>query len=213
MTWAIFADAHIQAVGEIIRSGNDRVTAVVGGALLDDTLRRTLSERFREDRDTTKKLLKVNGALGNAGPKIDLLYQLYAFERPVRNALHGVIQVRNAFAHTLDASFDSDLKEMRDALATLNLHDGLKVYPHFIHKESSDKPIEPIRGNREKFLVNLKLGLIALMKDRVSHKTWTNTALSESELDAKRTEIRQLEWQRDGHDGSAATYATTSRDA
>ena len=59
MTWAIFSDEHIQAIGEIIGAGSGRVTAIVGGAMLDDTLRRTLSERLRNDKDIANKLLRV----------------------------------------------------------------------------------------------------------------------------------------------------------
>ena len=66
MTWAIFSDEHVRGIGEIIRVGSPRVTAIVGGAMLDDTLRRTLSERLINDEDTAIKLLRVGGPLGKA---------------------------------------------------------------------------------------------------------------------------------------------------
>ena len=174
MTWAIFDDAHIKAIGEIIGSGSPRVTAIVGGALLDDTLRRTLSERFRNDNDITKKLLRVNGPLGNTVPKIDVLYQLGAIEKPVRNALYGLSTIRNVFAHNLSASFDLKTREMLGAIKLLTLHESRKVYPHQIYDGETKIPIETVANNRDKFLVNLRLCLIALMRDRVSHERWSN---------------------------------------
>lgn len=144
LTWAIFEDAHIKAIGEIIGSGSPRVTAIVGGALLDDTLRRTLSERFRNDNDITKKLLRVNGPLGNTVPKIDVLYQLSAIEKPVRNALYGLSTIRNVFAHNLSASFDLKTREMLGAITLLTLHESRKVYPHQIYDGETKIPIEVV---------------------------------------------------------------------
>lgn len=174
MTWAIFSDEHGRAIIEILESGSERVAAIVGGALLDRTLRRTLAERLRDDKDISSKLLKISGALGNAGPKIDLLYQLYAFEKSVRDALYGLSTVRNFFAHNLDASFDSHEKNISDAMKLLSLHENVKYYPHLIPHEDSVIEIEAITNNHVRFLVNLKLCLIALMRDRVSHDMYSN---------------------------------------
>jgi hypothetical protein len=182
MTWAIFDDSHLRAIAEIIHSGSERVTAIVGGALLDDTLRRTLAERLRDDRDITKKLLKVNGALGNTGPKIDLLYQLYAFGKPERNALYGLTEARNYFAHNLDASFNSTEQTMIDAITKMTLHDNRKFYPHHAFNQDSDHEIEPVTNNREIFEVNLKLCLLILMRDRMSHVLWSNMPVTEDQI-------------------------------
>lgn len=183
MTWAVFHnEAHYQAVGEILLSGSDRVTAIVGGSLLDEALHRTLSERFRDDKDTTKKLLKANGPLGNTGPKIDVLYQLYAFEKPVRNAMYGLSGVRNYFAHNLSTSFDSNAQEMVDRMKFLVLHEGLTVYPHRIYDGNTKEPIEDVDTNRDKFIVNLKLCLIALMRNRVRHETFSNNLLTKKAM-------------------------------
>jgi hypothetical protein len=86
MPWAVFNDDHTRAIEEMLTSGSDRVIAILGGAILDDTLRRTLVERFHNDEDITNKLLRINGALGNAEPKIDVLYLLSGFGKPMRNA-------------------------------------------------------------------------------------------------------------------------------
>ena len=56
MAWAIFRDAHRNAIIDIIHSGSDRVTVIVGGSFLDESLRKTVEERFRHDTDITNKL-------------------------------------------------------------------------------------------------------------------------------------------------------------
>jgi len=194
MTWAIFSDEHIRAIGEIIRDArSDRITAIVGGAMLDDTLRRTLSERLRNDRNIANQLFRVGGVLGNTGPKIDLLYMLGGFDKPTRKALHGLCEIRNFFAHRLDASFSTRSKKMVQAIKNLTLHRGKTYYPHAIYDEDSDVKIEDTETNRDRFIVNLKLCLIASMRDRVTHELWSNkpltkTALLENKREEKRKE-------------------------
>jgi hypothetical protein len=70
MPWAILADQETRdtdAVLEMISTQSPRVTAVVGGALLDEHISRTLTERLH-DSSLTPWLL--NGPLGNLKPKI-----------------------------------------------------------------------------------------------------------------------------------------------
>lgn len=187
MTWATHSEDHYKAIAEILMSGSDTAVAIIGGSYLDDTLRRTLSERLRDDKDIRRKLLKPSGSLGNSGPKIDALYMLYAFERDVRNAMYGVCDIRNFFAHNLGASFDSDHKTVVGAFKNLTLHEGKKHYPHHIHGEKSDVEIEEITSRKTLFIVNLKLCLIALMNNRVSHHLWTTKRKTIKELrDQKR---------------------------
>jgi len=190
MTWAVYNEKQRKAVEEIVKTGSDRIIAIVGGALLDDTLRWTICERLKNDADTANKLFRVNGALGNADPKVDLLWLLNGVERTVRNTLYRLIAVRNGFAHALDASFDSPNPKMADGLALLKLQEGKKYYPHHLYNQDSKNEIETVKSNRDRFVVNLKLCLIALMRDRVSHEAWSHTPLSEDDL------RKQMEQQR-----------------
>jgi hypothetical protein len=49
----------------------------------------------------------------------------------------------------------------------LTMHAGRPVYPHHLYSSrDSAVEIEPINGSRDQFIVNLKLGLLALMRDR-----------------------------------------------
>lgn len=183
MTWAIFPDdAHLQAVLELIRTGSERVKAVVGGALLDQAVTRTLCERLRDDSVVVNNILGVDRPLGGLGAKIDNLYLLYAIDKQTRDALKGIVGVRNFFSHHLDASFDSLEKEFLKAMGRLTLHEGRTYYPHHLYGPDSSNEIEPVTNKRTQFVVNLKLGLIALMRDRVGHETYTNRPLTEEEV-------------------------------
>lgn len=196
MTWAIFPkDSHYRAVGELLSTPSERVIAVVGGTLLDEAVTRTLSERFRDDDGIVTRLLDFERPLANLGPKIDTLYLLYAFDQQTREALKGLVNVRNFFAHNLDASFDSLDKKFLKAIGRLILHEGRTHYPHHLYGPDSKHAIEPIINKRTQFVVNLKLGLIVLMRDRLSHETYTNQPLTEEQLHEKYGERRETEEQ------------------
>ncbi len=175
MVWAILGEDQTNAIQEITASDSDRIVAVVGGAILDHTLRKTLEDRFRNNKDKNNKLFKPNGPLGNLGPKIDLAFQLYVFEKHVRESLYGLAEVRNYFAHHLNASFGSPDKPLSDSLAKLTLHKNRSHYPHPNTRTDSEFEIEPTANNRDVFIVNLKVGLIFLMADRLNHVLFTNS--------------------------------------
>jgi hypothetical protein len=177
MVWALLDADQANAVQEIIKSGSERIMAVVGGAILDESLRRTLEERLRKDSKQSDFLFDVGGPIGNLRPKICLAYQLYAIEKPTRKACEGIAEIRNFFAHNLVASFDSTDKAMTTALTKLTLHDGRTHYPFHQAERDSEYPIEPVRNQRERFIVNLKLVLVMLMRDRSRHVTWSNHRL------------------------------------
>jgi len=108
MTWAIFPDEKdTRAVIELLTTGSERVMAVVGGALLEEAIDRTLRERLLKIPRLVDNLLEVDRPLGNMGPKIDLLRLLGAFDDKAHLAMKGIAGVRNFFAHHLDASLES----------------------------------------------------------------------------------------------------------
>ncbi len=194
MTWAIFpGDKHLQAVLELVRTGSERVKAVVGGALLDEAVTRTLRERLRNDEDTVNYILGFDRPLGTLNSKIEVLYLLYAIDQQTRDGLKGIAGVRNFFAHHLDASFDSLDKKFLKAMTRLTLHENRTYYPHHLYGPDSENEIEPITNKRIQFVVNLKLGLITLMRDRLSHETHTNQPLTDEELREKYQNRREAE--------------------
>jgi hypothetical protein len=81
--------------------------------------------------------------MGNTGPKIDLGYQLYMFEKPARNTMHGMIEIRNLFAHRLDMTFDDNGEKLKQAAAKLTFHEGRTHYPTPFENLDSVYELEP----------------------------------------------------------------------
>jgi hypothetical protein len=188
MTWAIFpGDKHVKGVLELLNAnlqshGSERIIAVVGGALLEEAVDITLRERLLDEKGLVDNLLGVERPLGALGPKIDLLRLLGAFDENTRLALKGIAGVRNFFAHHLDASFDSLNGEFSKAMGRLTLHQNRTNYPHHLFGPDSTIPVEPVNSKQEQFVVNLKIALIMLMRDRIGHKPHTNFPLSKEQL-------------------------------
>jgi hypothetical protein len=188
MTWAIFeGDKYTRAVVELITAamqpnGSDRIVAIVGGSLLEASVNFTIRERFLNERGLVDNLLSVDRALGNMGPQIDVLRLLDAYDENTRKALKGLAGVRNFFAHHVDASFDSLNPEFFKAMSRLTLHEKRTHYPHHLWGPDSATPIEPVNSRRDQFIVNLKLGLIALMRARVAREAYTGRLRTEEEL-------------------------------
>ena len=164
----------------------------------EDTVERTLAERLRDAPDVIKNLLKPDKPLGNIAPQIDLLHLLYAFDDTTRVALKGIAAVRNFFAHNLNATFDSEDTGFEKSLQRLVLHRNRTHYPNPRLGGDSDQPIEAIDGRRTLFLVNLKLGLLELMRDRVSHRLHTNEMLTPEEIRSQFPEGRAGRAKREG---------------
>jgi DNA-binding MltR family transcriptional regulator len=183
MTWAIFPDDKYKtALIELLTASSERATAVVGGALLEEAIDRTLRERLLDIPVCVDSLLEVDRPLGNMSPKIDLLHLLGAFDETARVAMKGIAGVRNFFAHHLDASFGSLDRQFTRPMQRLTLHESRTYYPHHLFGPDSNVAIEPVNSKREQFIVNLKLALIILMRDRISHHPYTNRPRSEEEL-------------------------------
>jgi hypothetical protein len=71
------------------------------------------------------------------------------------------------------------------AMKRLTLHQGKIYYPHHLYGGDGAETLEAANNNRTQFIINLRLGLIALMRDRVSHKVYTNEAMTEDEIKAQ----------------------------
>ena len=103
MVWAILNQAQNAALKEIVDIQSDRVAAILGAAMLDDSLTHVLEYRLRKST-MTKQLFDQNKALFSAAPKIDLAYLLYVIEKPMMQAMHGISDIRNMCAHDLSES-------------------------------------------------------------------------------------------------------------
>jgi hypothetical protein len=209
MTWAIFPnDQHVRALREVMSNPSDRIIAVVGGAFLEVAVTRTLEERLCNLPDVLKKLFGSERALEGIAPKIDLLCLLGAFDEPTSIAMKAIPRVRNVFAHDLDASFDSPSSRLDRAMDRLTLHNHRTHYPHHLYGPDSKHVIEPTDSNRDRFIVNLKLALLILMRDRCSHETYTNQPFTQEQLREKFQQRRDAEERRESQAGDAAQRLT-----
>ena len=175
MVWSIQNQQQDKAIYEITEAQSPRVVAVVGGALIDQSLRNALEYRMRPDKDTRKKLFRENGPLGGMQNKIDLGYLLYMYDEQMQATFTGISEIRNLFAHHLDMTFEGTDQRMGQAVQKLTLHEGRTKYPSPIWDGDTEHEIEIIGENRTRFLVNLKLCLIQLGKDLLRHEPHCNT--------------------------------------
>src|SRR5258708_24038186 len=100
MIWAILNQDHNDALKEIVDTQSDRVSAILGAAMLDDSLRHAMEHRFRKST-LNERIFGVSGTLGNTAAKIELAYLLYMVEKPMLIAMEGISEIRNLFAHSL----------------------------------------------------------------------------------------------------------------
>jgi len=178
MAWPVLNPDQGAALQELLQGDpSDRIVAIVGGAILDNSLMHALSLRLRANTNTKIKILKVGGALGNLGPKIDMGYLLYMIDKQIREAMYSIEFVRNSFAHNLAVSFTSSDDKLKKAMKSLTLHQDRSHYMNpFTGKDSqeADMEIGPVNSPRERFLVNLKICLLHLMRDQRMHRPWSN---------------------------------------
>lgn len=190
MAWAIGNPQQDAALKELLEQrSSDRVVAIIGAAICEDALKNALVSRLRDTAghkvNINDKLFRIGGPLGNLVPKIDLAYQLYVFEKPMRNAMYGIAEIRNLFAHQLDMNFESTDVRMTSAAGKLTLHQGRTHYPNPIAQIDMDSPVEPVNSTKDKFIVNLKLCLLWLMDDDGRHGAWCNIPINWAPMDWK----------------------------
>jgi hypothetical protein len=183
MVWAVLNADQNAALIEIQHSNSDRITAVLGAAILDDSLQRAMEYRLRAKdgkTDMNEKLFRITWPLGNLGPKIDLAYQLYMFDKPIRNAMYGISEIRNLFAHNLAMSFSSEDDRMKTAFGKMRAHDTMKKYPvpaippDDVIFKTPIYDVEKVTDRRSHFTVELKLSLMWLMGDYQRHAPYSN---------------------------------------
>src|SRR5580704_5766301 len=106
MAWSILTLDQQSAIAELEFSKSERVAALVGCAMLDQSLRLCIECRLRADKDTKRKIFAANGTLGDTGRKIDIAYMLSIIEKDIHRALSGIAEIRNLFAHNLSMRLD-----------------------------------------------------------------------------------------------------------
>lgn len=176
MTWLALGPQHGKAIEELVHSDSQRIVAVVGGALLDNNLRAAIESRMRPDKDRRRRLFGPNGPMGTQN-KATLAYLLGMYDENCLKAIEAIYDIRNLFAHNLEMTFNfiGDTR-MSDAFSKLTLHQMFTHYPHpFIRAAgATSEQLEEITDLKTQFIVNLKLVLVILFKDKERHLEGSN---------------------------------------
>jgi hypothetical protein len=100
--------------------GLHRVTAVVGGAFVEEHLTHVLKSRMVKDEKVTNEMLVPGRTFGDFGAKVDLGYLIGIYSKRAHKELTTIRRIRNDFAHQLELnSFDRD--DIRDRCQNLTL--------------------------------------------------------------------------------------------
>jgi hypothetical protein len=84
---------------------NERAMAIVGAAFLDTILEHMLTAYLVDDEKEVKRLLNHQQPLGTLGARTTMCYCLGLIPKIIRDDLRTVGNIRNRFAHDLNASF------------------------------------------------------------------------------------------------------------
>src|SRR4051794_19178030 len=93
------SDDELDASLAEITSGSDRVAAVMGGALVQNTLMGALVLCLEDTSDLAKLFDSVRGPLNGFYGQIVMAKALGLLDENVADALHTVRSIRNQFAH------------------------------------------------------------------------------------------------------------------
>jgi hypothetical protein len=173
MIWTVQNTHQVQAIGEI-EHGSDRVIGIVAGAMVEQRLEISLKWRLRPHQYTQKELFKPTGSLGPFKNKIHIGFLLYMYDKPMWLALTGIADIRNKFAHRLEQTFAGGDDEFKAAIGHLTLHEGVKFYPNPFTPSDTQERLKKPKTNKQIFLTNVKLALIALMRDMQAHDPQSN---------------------------------------
>lgn len=126
----------------------DRLTAIVGGAIVETALSAGLGRITRTDLDPKEKLELTNslfkmegGILASMASRIQIAYAFGIIGPITRRDLINIGKIRNAFAHSI-AEIHFDTPSVRDLCGELKL----PTYEHFR---------EPPRNAREAFVTTV----------------------------------------------------------
>jgi hypothetical protein len=117
------SDDELDATLAEIQEGSDRVAAVMGAALVQNTLMGALIQCLEDDGDVAKVFDSLRGPLNTFYSQIVMGKALGLFDEAIADALHTVRSIRNHFAHaaiTLTFENDPEIAKKCRALAWLD---------------------------------------------------------------------------------------------
>lgn len=101
------SDGDLDAALAEIQAGSDRVAAIIGCAIVENTLVGAILATLRSEADAAKLFDDVRGPFNTFYSQIVAGEAIGLFEASIADALHTVRQIRNRFAHdVLSLKFD-----------------------------------------------------------------------------------------------------------
>lgn len=174
--WTVRSERQFEALTEIRHTKSERVVAIVGGALVDDSLLITLTGRLRNDQKAIAEYFDPEKPAGSFNARNRLAYLLGVYHTEVYQAVSGIATVRNHFAHKLDASFVDPGKDISKAWGRLSLHVGMQFYPSTPAVKKQEK-IGKLASKRDIYLAHVRIIIGLLMQDAYEHFTYSNAPL------------------------------------
>jgi hypothetical protein len=116
--WAVRGDEHVAAAGRIheeTERGSDRAVAILVGSLIETYLADHIKLHIVDPKGSIwKDRGRPSGPFGSFAVKIDLAYMLGLITAEARSDLINIKEIRNYFAHDLNArGFADDLPKAR----------------------------------------------------------------------------------------------------
>lgn len=102
------AQMDFHSLFNLAGDANERAIVIIGASFIDTLLEHVLTSFFVRDAKAVRSLLRVDGPLGTYSSRTTTAYCLGLIGKIVRDDLRTVGRIRNKFAHSLDAAFDSD---------------------------------------------------------------------------------------------------------
>ncbi|HVQ37901.1 MAG TPA: MltR family transcriptional regulator [Pyrinomonadaceae bacterium] len=116
---ALMKSKDFQGFLEEFQKENDRSTAIIGAAFLDEHLKQLLTNFFVADAKEVAHLLSTESPLGSFGARIRAVYCLGLISREYFESLKIIKGIRNDFAHQLhgltfdDKNISNECKKLK----------------------------------------------------------------------------------------------------
>jgi hypothetical protein len=143
-----------------IEKTNDRVTAIVGAALVEDRLETAIKVLLHEHDKLTPRMFSGTGPLASFATQANLGFLLGIYRENIWANLSRMARIRNVFAHELEVNtFDHD--QVKDLMNNLDVVENLSDCPSRWRQVIIDK-FQPAASPRQRFIDTAKVLLFFL---------------------------------------------------
>lgn len=161
-----------------LEQGDNRSVILLGGAILDELLRRLLDSWLVPNNKIKTSVFDYTGALGTFANRINMCFLLGLISKDMFDDLNKVRDIRNCYAHNIFVpDFEND--EIKNKCNSLILVKHQKVLEQWLTG----------KGCRERFVMGVVCLEIALVKKIVRIET-----LQEHESEVSNLRFEQIDW-------------------